>query len=71
MRWLAIVTAFAHPGNVDTVFVAGQVRKFRGELVGQDLGRIRGLIETSRDYLFAASGRRPDVLAPQGSTQVG
>ncbi|MGP4044049.1 amidohydrolase family protein [Streptomyces sp. 2A115] len=68
---LATVTAFAHPGNVDTVFVAGQVRKFRGELVGRDLGRIRGLIEASRDYLFAASGRRPDVLARQGSTQVG
>ncbi|HVW40626.1 MAG TPA: amidohydrolase family protein [Amycolatopsis sp.] len=64
---LATVTAFAHPGNVDTVFVAGQVRKFRGELVGQDLAKIRGLIEASRDHLFAAGGRRPDILAAQGS----
>ncbi|MGW5105924.1 amidohydrolase family protein [Nocardia sp. NPDC004123] len=65
---LATLTAFAHPGNVDTVFVDGQVRKFRGVLVGHDLGRIRGLIEASRDYLFAACGQRLDVLAPQGRT---
>ena len=51
---LATVTTFAHPGNVDTVFVAGQVRKFRGELVGQDLDALRGLVESSRDRLAAA-----------------
>jgi cytosine/adenosine deaminase-related metal-dependent hydrolase len=51
---LATVTTFAHPGNVDTVFVAGQVRKFRGELVGQDLDAMRGLVEASRDRLAAA-----------------
>ncbi|WP_256105435.1 amidohydrolase family protein [Streptomyces sp. ODS05-4] len=52
---VATVTAFAHAGNVDTVLVAGQVRKFRGELVGHDVRRVRGLVEASRDHLFAAA----------------
>jgi 5-methylthioadenosine/S-adenosylhomocysteine deaminase len=51
---LATVTTFAHPGNVDTVFVAGRPRKFRGELVGHDLDALRGLVEASRDRLVAA-----------------
>ncbi|MFF0284185.1 amidohydrolase family protein [Rhodococcus aetherivorans] len=64
---LATVTAFAHAGNVDTVFVAGQVRKFRGELVGQDLNKIRSLIESSRDYLYSARSLTGDIFAEQGT----
>ena len=64
---LGTVTAFAHAGNVDTVFVAGQVRKFRGKLVGNDLDRIHGLIETSRDYLYSARGFTGDIFAPEGT----
>ena len=64
---LATVTAFAHAGNVDTVFVAGQVRKFRGELVGQDLNKIRSLTESSRDYLYSARSLTGDIFAEQGT----
>ena len=43
----AVVTA-AHPHNVDTVLVAGQVVKSNGGLVDTDLGRVaRELRETA------------------------
>ncbi|MGP4017555.1 amidohydrolase family protein [Saccharopolyspora sp. 5N708] len=45
---------FANRGNVDTVFVAGRVRKWRGSLVGHDLPRILGAAESSRDRMLAA-----------------
>lgn len=49
--------------NVDTVLVAGQVRKWRGELLGFDIARLRGELEASRDYLFEAAGVKPDLFA--------
>jgi len=42
--------------NVDTVFVAGQARKWRGELVDVDLDRIAVLVHESRDHIVAAAG---------------
>jgi cytosine/adenosine deaminase-related metal-dependent hydrolase len=42
--------------NVDTVIVAGQVRKRAGQLVGVDLARIRQQAEQSRDYIVAKAG---------------
>ncbi len=42
--------------NVDTVFVGGRARKWRGELVGVDLDRVRRLINESRDYVVSAAG---------------
>lgn len=42
--------------NVDTVFIDGQVRKWRGELVGIDLDRISTLVDASRDYVVTAAG---------------
>jgi 5-methylthioadenosine/S-adenosylhomocysteine deaminase len=65
---VATVTAFAQPGNVDTVLVAGQVRKWRGKLIGHDMGAVVAQAVASRDYLFAASGQRPDVLAGNGTS---
>jgi cytosine/adenosine deaminase-related metal-dependent hydrolase len=50
--------------NVDTVFVGGVVRKWRGELVGQDLGRLRSLAHESRDYLAARAGFTVDPVRP-------
>jgi 5-methylthioadenosine/S-adenosylhomocysteine deaminase len=46
----AIVYA-AHPGTVDTVFVAGRCLKRDGKLVGVDVERIRRLATESRDEL--------------------
>jgi cytosine/adenosine deaminase-related metal-dependent hydrolase len=42
--------------NVDTVIVAGEVRKWRGQLLNVDLPRLRRQLEESRDYVFAAAG---------------
>ena len=44
--------------DVDTVMVAGAIRKRRGTLVDVDLRRVRAEIEASHDHLLAASGYR-------------
>lgn len=49
--------------NVDTVFVAGQVRKWAGRIVGFDIDRLRGELERSRDHLFEAAGVERDLFA--------
>jgi 5-methylthioadenosine/S-adenosylhomocysteine deaminase len=48
--------------NVDTVFVAGQLRKRGGRLVGVDVERVRRDAERSRDYVLAEAGWPPTVL---------
>jgi hypothetical protein len=42
--------------NVETVIVAGKVRKWKGQLLEVDLPRLRQQLEDSRDYLFGAAG---------------
>jgi hypothetical protein len=42
--------------NVETVIVAGKVRKWKGKLLGVDLNHLRQQLVASRDYLFAAAG---------------
>jgi len=42
--------------NVDTVIVAGAVKKRAGQLVGVDLARVRRLAESSRDYIVSKTG---------------
>ncbi|MFN7024206.1 MAG: amidohydrolase family protein [Pseudorhizobium sp.] len=49
--------------NVDAVLVAGKVKKWRGQLLGFDLTRLRREIEESRDYLFGKAGIVPDLFA--------
>ena len=39
--------------NVETVIVAGKVRKWKGRLLDVDLPRLRSQLEDSRDYIFA------------------
>jgi cytosine/adenosine deaminase-related metal-dependent hydrolase len=51
----AVVEA-AHPGNVDSVFVAGRAVKRGGTLLGVDLGELRARVESARDKLLARSG---------------
>ncbi|MEF2977647.1 amidohydrolase family protein [Subtercola sp. YIM 133946] len=50
---LATVTAFATSSNVDTVFVAGQLRKRHGRLVDIDVAEAQELIVDSRNHLLA------------------
>ena len=62
-------------GNVDTVFIAGQLRKWRGKLTtnlfGVDLSKIRQLADKSRNHLLTATGWSLDVfrLANLGDTE--
>ncbi|QFT61307.1 amidohydrolase family protein [Roseivivax sp. THAF30] len=48
--------------NVESVMVAGEFRKWRGQLVGHDLDALRSRIEASRDYLFDAAGIERDLF---------
>jgi cytosine/adenosine deaminase-related metal-dependent hydrolase len=51
----AVVTLMER-SNVETVLVAGQIKKWKGSLVGQDIPALRDRIMASRDYLFDAAG---------------
>jgi len=42
--------------NVETVIVAGKVRKWKGQLLDVDLRKLRRDLEDSRDYIFSAAG---------------
>jgi len=42
--------------NVDTVIIAGQIRKRQGQLVGVDLTRLRQQAQASRDYIAQRAG---------------
>ena len=42
--------------NVETVIVAGKVRKWKGQLLDVDLPRLRRRLENSRDFIFSAAG---------------
>ncbi|MCO5399704.1 amidohydrolase family protein [Ralstonia soli] len=50
----AVVLA-AHPGNVDSVFVAGSAVKRHGRMVGVDLGALRSRALTSQQYVLGLS----------------
>jgi cytosine/adenosine deaminase-related metal-dependent hydrolase len=48
--------------DVDTVMVAGQLRKRAGRLLDVDLARLNADVTASRDFLFEASGYCTDLL---------
>ncbi len=50
------VVNLMNPGNVDTVFIAGQVRKWRGSLVGIDVARLMRTAEEARDAVMQRAG---------------
>lgn len=58
----AVVTLMERT-NVDTVIVAGQAKKWKGELLGFDVPKLRSELEASRDYLFEAAGIERDLFA--------
>src|ERR1700722_7839400 len=57
----AIVQAVER-SDVDTVMVAGEIRKRAGKLVGVDVIKLAADVTPSRDYLLEASGYRPDLF---------
>jgi cytosine/adenosine deaminase-related metal-dependent hydrolase len=58
------VVSLMERSNVETVIVAGKVRKWKGKLLDADLGRLRSQLEDSRDGLFARAGVPQDLFRP-------
>jgi 5-methylthioadenosine/S-adenosylhomocysteine deaminase len=54
------VVSLMERSNVETVIVAGQVRKWKGRMKNVNLGKLRRELEASRDYLFAKTGITQD-----------
>jgi cytosine/adenosine deaminase-related metal-dependent hydrolase len=50
--------------NVETVIVAGKVRKWKGKLLDVDLTHLRRQLENSRDDIFAAAGIPQNLYRP-------
>ena len=50
------VVALMDRTNVETVIVAGKVRKWQGRLLDIDLSHLRQQLEASRDFIFAKAG---------------
>jgi len=50
--------------NVETVIVAGKVRKCKGQLLDVDLNNLRSQIEASRDYIFNAANIPANLRGP-------
>src|ERR1700678_1421232 len=48
--------------DVDTVMVAGEIRKRAGKLVGVDVAKLTADVSASRSYLLETSGYRPDMF---------
>ena len=51
--------------NVETVIVAGKIRKWKGKLLGLDLPALRNRLEASRDYVFAAANITQNLFGSQ------
>jgi 5-methylthioadenosine/S-adenosylhomocysteine deaminase len=48
--------------NVETVIVAGKVRKWKGKLLDVNLRHLRGQLEESRDFIFGKAGVSQDLF---------
>jgi cytosine/adenosine deaminase-related metal-dependent hydrolase len=64
---IGTIVQAASIGDVDAVFIAGQVKKWHGrltgKLVGQNFSKLRQMADDSRQYLFAKAGRSLDVFS--------
>ena len=59
---LSAVLLSGDTSNVDTVFIAGRLRKFRGQLVGADANRAVRLYQQSCEKIYARAGYTHDFL---------
>ncbi len=57
----AVVTLM-DTSNVETVLVAGKIMKWKGNLMGVDLKRLRRLADRARDGILSRAGYRPNLL---------
>lgn len=49
--------------NVETVIVAGKIRKWQGRLLDVDLRHLGRQLDVSRDFIFNAAGVEQDLFA--------
>ena len=49
------VVSLMERSNVETVIVAGKIRKWKGRLLDVDLSRLRNKLEDSRDFIYRAA----------------
>ncbi len=57
------VVTMMDTSNVEHVFVAGQVRKWRGRMVGVDVAKLQRQIEQARDGVLARANYKKDLFA--------
>jgi 5-methylthioadenosine/S-adenosylhomocysteine deaminase len=57
-----VVVNLMNPSHVDTVFIAGKVKKWRGSLVGVDAARVRRLVADARDAVLRRAGFKANLL---------
>jgi len=57
-----VVVNLMNPSHVDTVFIAGKVRKWRGNLVGVDVPRVLRLVQEARDAVVRRAGFTMNLL---------
>jgi 5-methylthioadenosine/S-adenosylhomocysteine deaminase len=55
--------------DVDTVMVAGAIRKRAGRLIGIDVAKLTADVTASRNFLLGASGYRPDLFDPSAAAK--
>ena len=58
------VVSLMERSNVETVIVAGKIRKWKGRLLDANVSQLRKRLEDSRDYLFNATGIPQDLFRP-------
>jgi cytosine/adenosine deaminase-related metal-dependent hydrolase len=56
------VVNMMNPGNVETVFIGGKLRKWRGRLVGVDLDRMFRLADEAREAVMRRAGFSVNLL---------
>jgi cytosine/adenosine deaminase-related metal-dependent hydrolase len=56
------VVNLMNPSHVDSVFIAGKVKKWRGSLVGVDVARVLRLVEEARDGVVRRAGFQMNLL---------
>jgi cytosine/adenosine deaminase-related metal-dependent hydrolase len=57
-----VVANLMNPSHIDAVFIAGKVRKWRGNLVGVDEDRVLRLVQEGRDALMSRVGYQVNLL---------
>jgi cytosine/adenosine deaminase-related metal-dependent hydrolase len=57
-----VVVNLMNPSNVENVFIAGKVKKWRGNLVGVDVARVVRLAQEARDGVLARADFKMNLL---------